>query len=109
MYVQQNSSQMVDQMIGTYGGYFALNARWDGQNFDTFNVSDNWAGSAYNRAFNTIYANYFKIEQITEGRGHYFAFAKLLKAASMARSRYSRPDSLLSGAGRRHDRGIRFR
>ena len=46
MYVQQNSSQMVDQMIGTYGGYFALNARWDGQNFDTFNVSDNWAGSA---------------------------------------------------------------
>lgn len=85
MYVQQNSSQMVDQMIGTYGGYFALNARWDGQNFDTFNVSDNWAGSAYNRAFNTIYANYFKIEHITEGRGHYFAFAKLLKAASMAR------------------------
>ncbi|MGM9738072.1 MAG: SusD/RagB family nutrient-binding outer membrane lipoprotein [Candidatus Cryptobacteroides sp.] len=85
MYVQQNSSQMVDQMIGSYGGYFALNARWQGQNFDTFNVSDNWAGSAYNRAFNTIYANYFKIEHITKGRGHYFAFAKLLKAASMAR------------------------
>ncbi len=85
MYAQQNSSQMVDQMIGNYGGYFALNKRWGGQNFDTFNVSDDWAGSAYNNGFNTIYTNYFKVEQITEGRGHYFAFAKLLKAASMAR------------------------
>lgn len=85
MYVQQNSSQMVEQMIGNYGGYFSFNTRWTGQNFDTFNHSDVWAGSAYNRAFNTIYSNYFKIEHITEKRGHYYAFAKLLKAASMAR------------------------
>lgn len=85
MYVQQNSSQMVDQMVGTLGGYFALNSRWEGQNFDTFNASDGWCSIPYNKAFNTIYANYFKIEHITEGRGHYFAMAKLIKAASMAR------------------------
>lgn len=85
MYAQQNASQYVDQMVGTLGGYFALNSRWAGQNFDTFNPSDEWSAIPYNRSFNTIYANYFRIEKITEGRGHYFAMAKLLKAASMAR------------------------
>lgn len=39
MYVQQNDSQMVDQMVGTLGGYFTLSNRWGGQNFDTFNPS----------------------------------------------------------------------
>lgn len=85
MYVQQNSSQMVDQMVGTYGGYFALNNRWDGQNFDTFNAPDSWACIPYNKAFNTIYANFFRVEHITEGNGHYYAMAKLIKAAAMAR------------------------
>ena len=85
MYAQQNSSQYVDQMVGTLGGYFALNSRWSGQNFDTFNPSDEWSAIPYNKAFNTIYANYFKIEKITEGRGHYYAMAKLIKAASMVR------------------------
>ncbi|MDD6908636.1 MAG: SusD/RagB family nutrient-binding outer membrane lipoprotein [Bacteroides uniformis] len=85
MYAQQNSSQYVDQMVGTLGGYFALNSRWSGQNFDTFNPSDEWSAIPYNKSFNTIYANYFKIEKITEGRGHYYAMAKLIKAASMVR------------------------
>ena len=42
MYVQQNNSQMIDQMVGTLGGYFTLTNRWGGQNFDTFNPSADW-------------------------------------------------------------------
>jgi len=48
MYVQQNDSQMVDQMVGSLGGYFTLSNRWGGQNFDTFNASDAWNATPYN-------------------------------------------------------------
>lgn len=50
MYVQQNDSQMVDQMVGTLGGYFTLSNRWGGQNFDTFNASDDWNAIPYDRS-----------------------------------------------------------
>ena len=38
MFVQQNNSQMVDQMVGALGGYMTCSNRWGGQNFDTFNA-----------------------------------------------------------------------
>ena len=40
MYVQQNDSQMIDQMVGSLGGYYTLSNRWGGTNFDTYNASD---------------------------------------------------------------------
>lgn len=85
MYVQQNSSQMADQMVGSLGGYFTNVNRWGGQNFDTFNVSDDWNVSVYSQAFQAVYSNYFKVAQLTESSGHWFAFAKLIRAASMLR------------------------
>lgn len=85
MYVQQNSSQMIDQMVGTYGGYFTLTNRWGGQNYDTFNVSDDWNKSTYNTAFTNIYSNFFEIEKMTEADGHFYAIARLIRAAAMMR------------------------
>lgn len=51
MYVQQNDSQMIDQMVGSLGGYFTLSNRWGGQNFDTFNASDAWNNIPYETMF----------------------------------------------------------
>lgn len=85
MYAQQNSSQMADQMVGSLGGYFTNVNRWQGANFDTFNVSDGWNTSVYDQAFQAVYSNYFKVEDLTDGEGHWFAFATLVKAASMMR------------------------
>ncbi len=85
MYVQQNDSQMVDQMVGTLGGYFTLANRWGGQNFDTFNASDGWNATPYNTMFEDVYANYFDIQKSTGGSGHYFAMATLIRAAVMIR------------------------
>lgn len=85
MYVQQNDSQMVDQMVGTLGGYFTLSNRWGGQNFDTFNASDDWNAIPYETPFLDIYGNYFEIEKYTSGSGHYYAIATLVKAAAMMR------------------------
>ncbi|MCC8035437.1 MAG: SusD/RagB family nutrient-binding outer membrane lipoprotein [Rikenellaceae bacterium] len=85
MYVQQNNSQMVDQMVGTLGGYFTLSNRWGGQNFDTFNASDEWNAIPYNEMFEGIYSNYFRIEEATNASGHYWAMARLLRGAVMMR------------------------
>ncbi|MDD7455972.1 MAG: SusD/RagB family nutrient-binding outer membrane lipoprotein [Bacteroidales bacterium] len=85
MYVQQNDSQMIDQMVGSLGGYFTLSNRWGGQNFDTFNASDGWNNVPYETMFLDIYANYFEIEKFTGGSGHYYAMARLLRAAAMMR------------------------
>lgn len=85
MYVQQNDSQMVDQMVGSLGGYFTCSNRWGGQNFDTFNASDAWNATPYNTMFEDIYANFFDIKESTSGSGHYYAMAQLVRAAVMMR------------------------
>ena len=85
MFVQQNSSQMVDQMVGTLGGYYTLSNRWGGANFDTFNASDEWNAQTYNITFETVYANFFRLGQVTENSGHYYALGLLLRGATMMR------------------------
>ena len=85
MYVQQNDSQMIDQMVGTLGGYFTLSNRWGGQNFDTFNVNDGWNAIPYEAPFLDIYGNFFDIEKATSSSGHYYALARLVRAAAMLR------------------------
>ena len=85
MYVQQNDSQMIDQMVGSLGGYFTLSNRWGGQNFDTFNPSDGWNAVPYNTMFEDVYSNYFDIEKSTNKSGHFYAVARLIRAAVMMR------------------------
>lgn len=85
MYTQQNNSQMVDQMVGSLGGYFALSNRFGGENFDTFNASDAWNATPYSTVFTGIYTNFFEIQKSTGGEGHYYAMARLLRAGTMMR------------------------
>ena len=85
MYVQQNDSQMIDQMVGSLGGYFTTSNRWNGTNFDTFNVSPDWNAAPYETPFLDIYGNFFEIERYTGGSGHYYALARLVRAAAMLR------------------------
>ena len=40
--IQQNDSQMMDQMVGQLGGYLTCANVWSGTNFGTFNQSDAW-------------------------------------------------------------------
>jgi len=85
MYIQQNDSQMVDQMVGSLGGYFTLSNRWGGQNFDTFNASDSWNAIPYNTMFEDIYVNLFDIAKATNSSGHYYAVAQVIRGAVMMR------------------------
>ena len=52
MFVQQNSSQLIDQMVGALGGYMTCSNRWGGQNFDTFNASEGWNSQTFNKSYN---------------------------------------------------------
>lgn len=83
--VQQNDSQMQDQMVGALGGYFTLSNRWAGTNFDTFNPSDAWNASLWNTSFEKIYGNFFQIQEATNSSGHFYAMAKLVRAMNMLR------------------------
>ena len=45
--IQQNDSQMMDQMVGQLGGYLCCSNTWSGTNFGTFNPSDAWSADLW--------------------------------------------------------------
>ncbi|GAE84656.1 SusD/RagB family nutrient-binding outer membrane lipoprotein [Bacteroides reticulotermitis] len=83
--IQQNDSQMQDQMVGQLGGYLVCANTWSGTNFGTFNQSDDWNASLWNTNFEKIYGNFFSIQEATQSNGHYYAFARLIRAITMLR------------------------
>ena len=83
--IQQNDSQMQDQMVGQYGGYFCASNVWSGTNFGTYNQSDAWNASPWNTNFQKIYGNFFQVKEATNSSGHYYAFACMIRAINMLR------------------------
>lgn len=83
--IQQNDSQMMDQMVGQLGGYLVCSNVWSGTNFGTFNQSDAWNASPWNTTFEKIYGNFFQVQEATNSSGHYYAFARMIRAMSMMR------------------------
>ncbi|NMA73898.1 MAG: SusD/RagB family nutrient-binding outer membrane lipoprotein [Bacteroidales bacterium] len=83
--IQQNDSQMFDQMVGQLGGYFVCSNSFSGTNFGTFNQSDDWNAVPWNNSFEKIYGNFFRVEEATNSMGHYYAFAKMIRAIAMLR------------------------
>ena len=83
--IQQNDSQMMDQMVGQLGGYLTCANVWSGTNFGTFNQSDAWNAGPWNTNFEKIYGNFFQIQEATNESGHYYAFARMIRAITMLR------------------------
>ncbi len=83
--IQQNDSQMQDQMVGQLGGYLCCSNTWSGTNFGTFNQSDAWNAGPWNTPFEKIYGNFFQIQEATNSTGHYYAFACMIRAITMLR------------------------
>ena len=53
------------------------------QHFYTYNVDDNWNKWSVDWYFKNFYPNYFSIERFTEGSGHYYALAKIMRVHIM--------------------------
>ena len=58
---------------------------WSGTNFGTFNQSDAWNAGPWNTNFEKIYGNFFQIQEATNESGHYYAFARMIRAITMLR------------------------
>lgn len=83
--IQQNDSQMQEQMVGQYGGYLCPSNTWSGTNFGTYNPSDAWNANPWNTPFEKIYGNFFQVQEATNSTGHYYAFARMVRAITMLR------------------------
>lgn len=83
--IQQNDSQMQDQMVGQFGGYLCCSNIWSGTNFGTFNQSAAWNATPWNTPFEKIYGNFFQVQEATKSSGHYYAFARMVRAITMLR------------------------
>ncbi len=84
--VQQNDSQMIDQMVaGTFGGYFTMSNSWGGSNFNTYNATDGWNSIPFDTPFQKLYGNYFIIQKETAGKGRLFALAQIIRVGAMLR------------------------
>ena len=85
--VQQNDNQMIDQMVGgPFGGYLSMSQDWGRvNNFYTYNADDNWNQIPFNTPFEKFYANYYRIQEATGEKGHFWAMAKLLRVNTMHR------------------------
>ena len=101
---QENDNQMIEQMVGNqYGGYMSTTNKWNNKNFGTFNPTADWVEQTFVRTFHRFYANYLKVKEITESKGYIYAWANIIRVATMLRVTdtygpipYSKMDSGLS-------------
>lgn len=83
---QENDNQHVEQMVGAqYGGYMATTNNWQGTNFGTFNPSGDWVNTPFNTIMVDFNSNYAKIRKETGGKGPVYAWANILRVATMLR------------------------
>lgn len=84
---QENTSQMIDQMVGNqYGGYMnCTNNFGNGGNYNTLDPRPGWTGNTFNDQFSVFYSNYNQVVKITGGRGYVTAWAEILRVAVMVR------------------------
>ena len=84
--VQENDSQHVEQMLaGVFSGYFSMSNSWGNTNFGTYNASDSWNEQPFVIALSKFYPNYFKVQQFTQEKGHFWAMALILRVNTLHR------------------------
>lgn len=83
---QENNSQHIEQMVGNqYGGYMVTTNNWQGTNFGTFNPPAGWIEAPFSTVFIGFYSNFQKIIDVTERKGHIYAWASIIRVAAMLR------------------------
>src|SRR5574344_234767 len=83
---QENNYQHCENMIGgAYGGYLTAINNWDGTVFAFFNPKNSWIDEPFDVVFTNFYSAYNKVKKDTKGEGINFAWAQILRAASMQR------------------------
>jgi hypothetical protein len=85
-YAQENDNQMIDQMVGNqYGGYMVTTNNWQGTNFGTFNPPAGWVDVPFATTMVKFNSNYVKVKEKTNSTGYIYAWANILRVATMLR------------------------
>ncbi len=85
-YAQENRNQMVEQMVGNqYGGYMVTTNSWQGTNFGTFNPAKDWVDYPFNTIMVDFNSNYLFVKEVTQSTGYIYAWANILRVATMLR------------------------
>lgn len=85
-FAQENKSQMSEQMVfGQYGGYFTTTNNWNGTNYSTLNPSLDWVEVPFKDIMVDFNSNYIKVKRVTKGIGYIYAWANIIRVASMQR------------------------
>lgn len=84
--IQENDFQHCESMIGdAYSGYMTAINPWKGLVFSTYNPDNAWVSEPFNQIFSKFYSAYNSVKGRTKGEGVNFAWAKILRVASMQR------------------------
>lgn len=82
---QENAYQMGENLIGDpYGRYLSIAAEWT-STFSTFNAPAGWINSPFNDAFEKVYGGWTQVKNQTNGEGHLYAWAQILRVTAMQR------------------------
>lgn len=80
----RNDSENIDQLVGADFGYMMAPVRgWDAGNhlYTTFNPPSTLYGQAFEKIMPQIYSNFFRILELTEGKGVVYSWAQILRIA----------------------------
>lgn len=84
--IQENDFQHCESMIGdAYSGYLTAINPWKGLVFANYNPDNAWVSEPFNKVFSKFYSAYNSVKERTKGEGVNFAWAKILRVASMQR------------------------
>lgn len=81
---ERNDSQTIDQLVGADFGYMMAPVRtWDAGNhlFSQFNPPSALYGQAFDKIMPQIYSNFFRIRELTGGKGVVYSWAQILRVA----------------------------
>lgn len=83
---QENQNQHIHQMVGNqYGGYMVTTNNWQGTNFGTYNPSKDWVDIPFDDIMVDFNSNFIQVKEVTEGGGYVYAWANILRVATMLR------------------------
>lgn len=83
---QENKYQHNNSMIGdNYGRYMSITSEAWSENFSNFNAKDTWIDSPFSDVLTGFYPSWIDLSQMTGEKGIYYAWAKILRVATMHR------------------------
>lgn len=83
---QENAYQYGENLVGDpYGRYLSISNSGFSSNFSIFNAQASWIDNPFKDAFTKVYGSWNNVNTMTNGKGHLYAWAQILRVTAMQR------------------------